>query len=123
VKLDIMKEALMKKMKSYGDEAKEGDALVDATGVKKDSDLAPDFKKDGEEGEDEQEGAELELPADGIVIEGKEHEANEENLLRQILQALSGGGALQGREGLSLSERAGVGANLPLAEMDALKKK
>lgn len=122
MKLDIMKQALMKKMNDLkGGASEEGDA-VDQDGVKKGSDLAPKLKGHEAEVEGEGDETELELPAEGVVIEGQEHEATEEDLLKQILQALSGGNALQGRDSMSLSERAGAGAQGKLAEMAAKAK-
>lgn len=116
MKLDIMKQALMKKMNDLKGGAAEGEEPLEQDGSKKGSDLAPQLK--GPEVEVEVE-SEDEMPAEGMAMEG---EASEEDLLKQILQALSGGEAVQGRESMSLSERAGVGAKDKLAELKAKMK-
>jgi hypothetical protein len=122
--MDAMKEALKRKMmehqsgkkpnleiaigipkpdKEYADSNEEGDPLLDEKRLKEENDLAPESDED-EMGEASQMGQ--------LV----NHEKGEDDMLRQILAALSDR-SMPGRESNGLAERAAMGAKAKLNGM------
>lgn len=112
--MEALKQAFLKKMQQMKDG---GDPKAMLEGMdqnpeleddKKGSDLAPSIGDDDEQNEDE--GQEL-------IVEDKEHEAGEEDLLKQILAAIADKSG-NGRPAMGLGERAAMGAKSKLDGMN-----